>query len=148
MTIQNVDFPLTGNFSCEVTTDAPHFTTASSSQVLTVVCKYWAARRSSILVRLEQNDRATCSTGFSPAVPKGKPVIVSERGRYEPGDTLQANCSTPASKPPARLSFTLNDLQVRLVHRFQSTLNSECSIFALARDSTLIFLCFRSAKST
>ncbi|XP_011497931.1 PREDICTED: uncharacterized protein LOC105362239 [Ceratosolen solmsi marchali] len=83
VTIQNVDFPLSGNFSCEVTTDAPTFLTASSSKTLTVV-----------------------------SVPKSKPVIISERGRYEPGETLKANCSTPSSKPPARLSFTLNDVQV------------------------------------
>ncbi|XP_058791157.1 uncharacterized protein LOC131664235 [Phymastichus coffea] len=83
VTIRDVDFPLSGNFSCEVTTDAPNFSTASSSGVLSVV-----------------------------SVPKAKPVIVSERGRYEPGDTLRANCSAPASQPPARLSFTLNDRQV------------------------------------
>ncbi|XP_001603362.2 uncharacterized protein LOC100119624 isoform X2 [Nasonia vitripennis] len=83
VTIQNVDFPLSGNFSCEVTTDAPTFSTASSVKTLTVV-----------------------------SVPKGKPVIVSERGRYEPGETLKANCSAPPSKPPVQLSFTLNDLQV------------------------------------
>ncbi|OXU24700.1 hypothetical protein TSAR_002544 [Trichomalopsis sarcophagae] len=94
VTIQNVDFPLSGNFSCEVTTDAPTFSTASSVKTLTVV---WCFNPPNYYVS---------------AVPKGKPVIVSERGRYEPGETLKANCSAPPSKPPVQLSFTLNDLQV------------------------------------
>ncbi|KAI4498997.1 hypothetical protein M0802_005863 [Mischocyttarus mexicanus] len=43
------------------------------------------------------------------ALPDGKPLIVSDRERYDPGDTLRANCSLPASRPTARLSFTLNN---------------------------------------
>lgn len=46
------------------------------------------------------------------ALPKVKPVIVSERERYDVGDTLRANCSLPPSKPPAHLSFTLNNVAV------------------------------------
>lgn len=46
------------------------------------------------------------------ALPEGKPIIVSERERYNPGDTLRANCSLPPSKPPAQLSFTLNNVAV------------------------------------
>uniref|UniRef100_A0ABD2W4Z4 Ig-like domain-containing protein n=1 Tax=Trichogramma kaykai TaxID=54128 RepID=A0ABD2W4Z4_9HYME len=80
VTIKNVDFLLSGNFSCEVTTDAPTFSTATSTKILTVV-----------------------------SIPKGKPVILSERRRYKPGDTLRANCSMPSSKPQAQIFFTLND---------------------------------------
>lgn len=52
------------------------------------------------------------SNYYVSAIPKSKPVIISERARYEPGETLRANCSIPSSKPPARLSFSLNDVQV------------------------------------
>lgn len=37
--LRNVDFKLNGNFSCEVTTDAPSFSTAVVTKYLTVVCK-------------------------------------------------------------------------------------------------------------
>ncbi|KAL2711824.1 hypothetical protein V1478_018845 [Vespula squamosa] len=46
-------------------------------------------------------------------LPEGKPFIVSDRERYDPGDTLRANCSLPASRPTARLSFALNNIPVR-----------------------------------
>ncbi|XP_012283441.1 uncharacterized protein LOC105701344 [Orussus abietinus] len=81
--IRNVDFGLSGSFSCEVTADAPKFSTAFVSKTLTVV-----------------------------ALPEGRPVIVSERERYDPGDVLRANCSSPPSRPSTRLSFTLNNVPV------------------------------------
>lgn len=40
VTLRDVDFALSGMFSCEVTADAPTFTTAYVSKNLTVVCKY------------------------------------------------------------------------------------------------------------
>lgn len=40
VTLRDVDFGLSGEFSCEVTADAPTFSTSSSSKNLTVVCKY------------------------------------------------------------------------------------------------------------
>ncbi|XP_043511821.1 uncharacterized protein LOC122529602 [Frieseomelitta varia] len=80
VTLRDVDFALSGTFSCEVTADAPTFSTAYVSKNLTVV-----------------------------SLPEGTPIIVSERERYGVGDTLRANCSLPPSKPPAHLSFTLNN---------------------------------------
>ncbi|EZA61954.1 hypothetical protein X777_08629 [Ooceraea biroi] len=81
VTLRNVDYGLSGTFSCEVTADAPTFSTASVSKNLTVV-----------------------------SLPDRRPLIVSERERYDPGDTLRANCSLPPSKPPVHLSFTLNNM--------------------------------------
>ncbi|XP_033215336.1 uncharacterized protein LOC117171815 isoform X2 [Belonocnema kinseyi] len=78
--IRNVSFTLSGNFSCEVTADAPSFSTVTVAKKLIVV-----------------------------SLPKGKPVIASERDRYDPGDTLKANCSSPPSQPPTSLSFKLNN---------------------------------------
>ncbi|KAG7211677.1 hypothetical protein KM043_010927 [Ampulex compressa] len=83
VTLRNVDFGLSGTFSCEVTADAPTFSMAYASKNLTVV-----------------------------SLPEGKPVIISERERYDPGDTLKANCTLPASKPAVHLSFTLNNIPV------------------------------------
>ncbi|CAD1476091.1 unnamed protein product, partial [Heterotrigona itama] len=40
VTLRDVDFALSGTFSCEVTADAPTFSTAYVSKNLTVVCKY------------------------------------------------------------------------------------------------------------
>ncbi|XP_012144187.1 uncharacterized protein LOC100881058 [Megachile rotundata] len=83
VTLRDIDFVLSGTFSCEVTADAPTFSTAYVSKNLTVV-----------------------------SLPEGTPIIVSERERYDPGETLRANCSLPPSKPPAHLSFTLNNVMV------------------------------------
>lgn len=83
VTLRDVDFGLSGTFSCEVTADAPTFSTSFVSKNLTVV-----------------------------SLPEGSPIIVSERERYDPGDILRANCSLPPSKPPAHLSFTLNNVAV------------------------------------
>ncbi|KAI4481082.1 hypothetical protein M0804_009708 [Polistes exclamans] len=47
--------------------------------------------------------------GGGGALPKVKPFIVSDRERYDPGDTLRANCTLPASRPTVHLSFTLNN---------------------------------------
>lgn len=40
VTLRNVDFGLSGTFICEVTADAPTFSTASALKNLSVVCKY------------------------------------------------------------------------------------------------------------
>ncbi|XP_046831974.1 uncharacterized protein LOC124430028 [Vespa crabro] len=90
VTLHNVDFALSGTFSCEVTADAPTFFTASASKNLTVV-----------------------------SLPEGKPLIVSDRERYDPGDILRANCSLPASRPSAHLSFTLNNIPVAAISKNQ-----------------------------
>ncbi|BES92487.1 heterophilic cell-cell adhesion [Nesidiocoris tenuis] len=78
--LQQVGFNLSGNISCEVTTDAPSFTTAMVSQELMVI-----------------------------ELPKKDPLIHTEKDRYDVGDTLRANCSSAPSKPAASLSFFLNE---------------------------------------
>ncbi|XP_046474669.1 paramyosin isoform X1 [Neodiprion pinetum] len=81
--LRNVDFRLSGNFSCEVTADAPSFSTAFVTKNLNVV-----------------------------SLPQGRPAIATGRDRYDPGDTLEANCTSPPSKPSTHLSFTLNNVPV------------------------------------
>ncbi|XP_053972903.1 uncharacterized protein LOC128886164 isoform X2 [Hylaeus anthracinus] len=96
VTLRDIDFALSGTFSCEVTTDAPNFYTNNVSKNLTVV-----------------------------SIPEDKPYIVSERHRYEPGDTLRANCTLPPSKPPAHLSFTLNNGPVTSHMKYQPQQSSQ-----------------------
>ncbi|EGI70541.1 hypothetical protein G5I_00678 [Acromyrmex echinatior] len=139
--LRNVDFGLSGTFICEVTADAPTFSTASASKNLTVVCKYmpWyypvsrnfahaqgrlpllPLSRAIALRTSELSDWGNSVTGIADYIyafgnashfvlPPEKPVIVSERDRYDPGDMLRANCSLPPSKPPVRISFTLNSM--------------------------------------
>ncbi|KAH0950506.1 hypothetical protein HN011_011197, partial [Eciton burchellii] len=96
VTLRNVDYGLSGTFSCEVTADAPTFSTASVSKNLTVV-----------------------------SLPDRRPLIVSERERYDPGDTLRANCSLPPSKPPVHLTFTLNNVPVKATARRQRPKNDD-----------------------
>ncbi|KDR09780.1 hypothetical protein L798_00273, partial [Zootermopsis nevadensis] len=81
--LRKVGFNLSGNFSCEVTVEAPSFSTATVYQQMLVV-----------------------------ALPESPPVIHTEHDRYEPGDTLRANCTSPPSKPAASLSFFLNNIPV------------------------------------
>ncbi|XP_018306851.1 platelet endothelial cell adhesion molecule [Mycetomoellerius zeteki] len=96
VTLRNVDFGLSGTFICEVTADAPTFSTATASKNLTVVF-----------------------------LPREEPIIVSERDRYDPGDMLRANCSLPPSKPPVHLSFTLNSTPLETTTRQQRTKEDE-----------------------
>lgn len=83
VTLRNVGFKLSGNFSCEVTADAPSFHTSFASNALTVV-----------------------------ELPHAPPTLWTERERYDPGDILRANCSTPPSKPGAGIAFFLNNIPV------------------------------------
>nr|XP_036212856.1 uncharacterized protein LOC106622699 [Bactrocera oleae] len=81
--IRDVKFSLSGNFSCEVTADAPLFSTATAYAQVQVV-----------------------------EFPEKRPQLFTEHARYEAGDILRANCSTPPSRPRADLHFTLNNIPV------------------------------------
>ncbi|EDV48734.1 uncharacterized protein LOC6552076 [Drosophila erecta] len=81
--LRNVGFGLSGNFSCEVTADAPLFSTATAVDTMQVV-----------------------------ELPEKRPQVFTEHTRYEPGDVLRANCSTPPSRPRAELTFTINNLVI------------------------------------
>lgn len=51
---------------------------------------------------------------FFVELPKEKPTIVTDKDKYEPGDTLNANCTSAASKPASSLTFFLNNMPVSL----------------------------------
>ncbi|KOX81021.1 hypothetical protein WN51_05708 [Melipona quadrifasciata] len=70
---------LTGSYGCEVSSEAPSFLTIYGE------------------------------TNMSVAIPpKERPSLRGLRPSYEAGETLQAECSSAASYPPARLVFILN----------------------------------------
>lgn len=52
---------------------------------------------------------------FVSELPKSKPVIVTDKDKYDPGDSLIANCTSPPSKPVASLKFFLNNMLVSTV---------------------------------
>ncbi|XP_031619649.1 uncharacterized protein LOC116338489 [Contarinia nasturtii] len=79
--IRNVGFGLSGNFSCEVTADAPSFSTRTAHTLLQVV-----------------------------DLPERKPMLWTEHERYEPGEILVANCSSPPSRPRVELKLSINNL--------------------------------------
>ncbi|XP_055697157.1 uncharacterized protein LOC129798174 [Phlebotomus papatasi] len=81
--IRNVGFGLSGNFSCEVSADAPSFSTAMAHIQMQVV-----------------------------ELPEKQPSLYTEHDRYEPGDVLRANCSCPPSRPKADLTLTLNNIVI------------------------------------
>ncbi|CAH1118820.1 unnamed protein product [Phaedon cochleariae] len=80
--LRDIDFSISGNFSCEVTTDAP-FSTGSDTKTMVVV-----------------------------QLPEHPPTISVEGEPLDYGDTLRANCSSSPSKPKATLTLTLNNLTV------------------------------------
>uniref|UniRef100_A0AAG5CSI9 Ig-like domain-containing protein n=1 Tax=Anopheles atroparvus TaxID=41427 RepID=A0AAG5CSI9_ANOAO len=85
--IRNVGFGLSGNFSCEVTADAPSFSTATEHISMQVV-----------------------------ELPDSGPTLWTEHTRYEPGDVLRANCTSQPSRPKAELTLTLNNMVVYTSH--------------------------------
>lgn len=45
-------------------------------------------------------------------LPETKPIIWADRERYEPGDVLVANCSSPPSRPRVELKLSINNMVV------------------------------------
>lgn len=55
-------------------------------------------------------------------LPETKPHLWADRERYEPGDVLIANCSSPPSRPRVELKLSINNLVVSNYElRFRTT---------------------------
>ncbi|XP_031329233.1 uncharacterized protein LOC116160225 isoform X2 [Photinus pyralis] len=80
--LRNVEFNLSGNFSCEVTTEEG-FSTGYDTKTMLVV-----------------------------QLPEEPPTISVSSEPLDYGDVLRANCSSPPSRPPATLKFILNNRTV------------------------------------
>ncbi|KYB28506.1 uncharacterized protein LOC659208 [Tribolium castaneum] len=81
--LTDIDFKLSGNFSCEVTTDEEPASTETAVQSMLVV-----------------------------QLPEFFPTISVGRDPLDYGDVLRANCTSPPARPAAKLKFFLNDLLV------------------------------------
>ncbi|KAL1497146.1 hypothetical protein ABEB36_008152 [Hypothenemus hampei] len=81
--LRNIGFNLSGNFSCEVTTDEPLLAAITVIKDMLVV-----------------------------VLPKSPPSLTTDKSFYEVGDVLRANCSSPQSRPAATLTFILNNIVV------------------------------------
>ncbi|KAI5644490.1 hypothetical protein NE865_03379 [Phthorimaea operculella] len=75
---------MAGNYSCEVTADAPHFSTMVATTYVDVI-----------------------------ALPTQDPTLNSDKDRYQPGEVLRANCTSSPSKPAANLTIYINEEPLR-----------------------------------
>ncbi|XP_017772287.1 PREDICTED: uncharacterized protein LOC108559490 isoform X2 [Nicrophorus vespilloides] len=80
--LRKVGFNLSGNFSCEVTTEEPFSTAVVSKEMLVVV------------------------------LPETPPTLNADKSFYLYGDILKANCTSPPSRPAATLTFFMNNIAV------------------------------------
>lgn len=53
-----------------------------------------------------------CIVSFISELPTTKPTLWTERDRYEPGEVLVANCSSPPSQPRVELKLSINNMVV------------------------------------
>lgn len=53
-----------------------------------------------------------CIVSFISELPTTKPTLWTERDRYEPGEILVANCSSPPSQPRVELKLSINNMVV------------------------------------
>uniref|UniRef100_A0A182P4D2 Ig-like domain-containing protein n=1 Tax=Anopheles epiroticus TaxID=199890 RepID=A0A182P4D2_9DIPT len=81
--IKALETNVSGKYSCEVSADAPSFHTMIVSGDMEVI-----------------------------EPPPEKPSITGLQSRYQPGDILRGNCTSINSKPPANLTWTINDVPI------------------------------------
>lgn len=107
--LRNVEFHLSGNFSCEVTTEGPFLTIAANNHMIVVgeLRTEWLGKR----VRCCCFD---CGVSYFIVKPESSPILSTEQSFYDPGDILKANCSTAPSRPAATISFILNNVVVSI----------------------------------
>ncbi|XP_022919718.1 uncharacterized protein [Onthophagus taurus] len=80
--LRNVDFQLSGKFSCEVTTETPILTVTADTNMTVVV------------------------------LPEHPPSLTTDKSFYVVGDVLKVNCSSSPARPAVILSFLMNNLVV------------------------------------
>ncbi|XP_075976328.1 uncharacterized protein LOC142976704 [Anticarsia gemmatalis] len=78
--LRRLDLSLAGNFSCEVTADSPSFATQIATKFIDVI-----------------------------ALPPIGPVLKADKDRYQPGEVLQANCTSSPARPAANLTIYINE---------------------------------------
>uniref|UniRef100_A0A8D8VIH2 Ig-like domain-containing protein n=1 Tax=Cacopsylla melanoneura TaxID=428564 RepID=A0A8D8VIH2_9HEMI len=122
--LRKVDFNMSGNLSCEVTTDYPSFSTKLDVQRMMVM-----------------------------ELPEKGPVLMVNQKKFDTNELLQANCTSVPSKPAATLSFHLNNVPVgdpndTWIQTFNDSLQSSHSLLRLrlkeyhfTRDGHMVLKC-------
>ncbi|CAB3221734.1 unnamed protein product [Arctia plantaginis] len=82
--LRKLDLGLAGNFTCEVTAESPSFATQVATKFIDVI-----------------------------ALPPSGPVLKADKDRYQPGEVLQANCTSSPAKPAANLTIFINEEALR-----------------------------------
>ncbi|XP_050680125.1 uncharacterized protein LOC126976023 [Leptidea sinapis] len=82
--LRKMDLGLAGNFSCEVTADMPPFATQIATKFIDII-----------------------------ALPTSNLILKADKDRYQPGELLRANCTSPPARPAANLTIFVNEEPVR-----------------------------------
>ncbi|CAK1579657.1 unnamed protein product [Parnassius mnemosyne] len=82
--LRRLDLGLAGNFSCEVTAESPSFATQIATKFIDVI-----------------------------ALPTMDPTLQANKDRYQPGETLSANCSSSPARPATNLTIYVNEEPLR-----------------------------------
>ncbi|XP_041968162.1 uncharacterized protein LOC121725337 [Aricia agestis] len=96
--LRRLELGLAGNFSCEVTADSPSFATQIATRFIDVI-----------------------------ALPTSTPVLVADKDRYQPGELLRANCTSPPARPPTNLTVYVNEEPISALET--SLLSSDSGLF-------------------
>ncbi|KYM75399.1 hypothetical protein ALC53_14095 [Atta colombica] len=98
--LNNVNLTSSGRYRCEVSGEAPAFETVSDHGDMTVV-----------------------------VLPNEGPQITGGRSKYQVGDVVHMNCTSAPSKPPALLSWFINDepffLSAKCHDAFKNSLDTD-----------------------
>ncbi|KAG7310122.1 hypothetical protein JYU34_004662 [Plutella xylostella] len=78
--LRRLELGLAGNFSCEVTAEAPPFSTQIATRIINIV-----------------------------APPTKDQILKANKDRYQPGEALRANCTSAPSRPAVNLTIYIND---------------------------------------
>lgn len=88
---------------------SPQMRHCSQRARLTVRCKSLVSATRRKIVAFPLEDDTNMAENVFAELPNDKPKLEVESRTYEPGDLLEANCSSPASRPRTELTLTLNN---------------------------------------
>ena len=84
--LSSVTLASSSHYRCEVSAEAPSFSSVSGGGYMEVV-----------------------------VLPRQRPVIAGGRSNYRPGDLVDVNCTSAASKPAANIRWFINDKKVPVI---------------------------------
>ena len=110
MTIRRIGLNSSGIYTCEASSEAPFFKTISESGEMTVL-----------------------------DLPDTKPILKGGKPRgHKVGEWMNLNCTSPNSKPPAKLKWYINNEIVSVVNAMRNIFVTEIGICCSTADMKLI----------